>query len=137
MSTGTERRTPANPPRIPFVRRCWLGLPAGGAVSAFTVNISSVGAYITRADFAPPDPASPPPADELPAVGDVVVCRFTLPGSDAEVTVRGTVTWLNSRQQHPVHSLPPGFGLRFDETAPGVRERIEAVIAEYLARARD
>jgi hypothetical protein len=134
MSTRPERRTPANPPRIPFVRRCWLGLADGRAVSAFTVNVSTVGAYLTRADFAPERPGAPPPADELPAVGDVIVCRFTLPGSDAEVSVNGTVSWLNSRQQHPVHSLPPGFGLRFDEVAPEVRARLEAVIADYLSR---
>lgn len=135
MSASPDRRLP-NPPRIPFVRRCWLGLPDGRAVSAFTVNISTVGAYLTRADFAPPNPGAPPPADELPAVGDVVECRFTLPGSEAELSVKGTVTWLNSRQQHPVHSLPPGFGLRFDEIAATERARIEAVVAEYLARAQ-
>jgi hypothetical protein len=33
-----------------------------------------------------------------------------------------------------VHSLPPGFGLRFDEVAPEVRARLEAVIADYLSR---
>lgn len=134
--TGRPERRVANPPRIPFVRRCWLGLPDGTAVSAFTVNISTVGAYLTRADFAPPHPGAPPPADELPAPGDVVVCRFMLPGNEAEVSVKGTVTWLNSRQQHPVHSLPPGFGLRFDEASPSVRARIEAVIEEYLERTR-
>lgn len=135
MSTQADRRLP-NPPRIPFVRRCWLGLPDGTAVSAFTVNISSVGAYLTRADFAPPHPGAPPPADELPSVGDVVVCRFSLPGSETELAVRGTVTWLNSRQQHPVHSLPPGFGLRFDEVSAPARARIDAVVQEYLARTR-
>lgn len=135
MTVQPDRRLP-NPPRIPFVRRCWLGLPAG-AVSAFTVNISTVGAYLTRADFAPPQLGAPPPADELPRVGDQVVCRFTLPGSDSEVSVKGTVTWVNPRQQHPVHSLPPGFGLRFDEVAPAVRSRIEALVEEYLSRAKE
>jgi Tfp pilus assembly protein PilZ len=52
------------------------------------------------------------------------------------VAVKGTVTWLNSRQQHPVHSLPPGFGLRFDDVSAAVRARIEALVAEYLARTR-
>ena len=105
-------------------------------MTAFTVNVSGVGAYLTRADFTPPRPGAPPPADELPAVGDVVVCRFTLPGSETEIVVGGTVTWLNSRQQHPVHSLPPGFGLRFDEISDEARQRIDAVVAEYLARMR-
>jgi PilZ domain-containing protein len=128
-----DRRLP-NPPRVPFVRRCWLRLPDGSAVSAFTVNISTVGAYLTRADFAPPHPGAPPAADELPPVGSVVECSFTLPDNDVEVMVRGTVTWLNSRQQHPVHSLPPGFGLRFDVVAPDVRARIEEAVREYLER---
>ena len=93
----TDRRHP-NPPRIPFVRRCWLGLPDGTAVSAFTVNISAVGAYLTRADFAPARPGAPPPADELPQAGQTILCRFTLPDSETEVVVQGTVSWLNSRE---------------------------------------
>jgi Tfp pilus assembly protein PilZ len=133
--TKPDRRHP-NPPRIPFVRRCWLGLPGGAAVGAFTVNISAVGAYLTRADFAPSRPGLPPPADELPQVGQTVVCRLTLPDSETELQVHGTVTWLNSRQQHPVHSLPPGFGLRFDDLSPEARQRIDAIVAEYLARIR-
>ena len=133
--SAADRRHP-NPPRIPFVRRCWLGLPDGSAVSAFTVNISAVGAYLTRADFAPPRAGAPPPADELPQVGQMVVCRFTLPDSEAELVVRGTVSWLNSRQQHPVHSLPPGFGLRFEDLAPLVRDRIDAMVSDYLERKR-
>jgi hypothetical protein len=133
--TGPDRRHP-NPPRIPFVRRCWLGLPDGTAVSAFTVNISAVGAYLTRADFAPARAGAPPPADELPQVGQSVVCRFTLPDSETELVVQGTVTWLNSRQQHPVHSLPPGFGLRFEDLSHEVRDRIDAAVAAYLERTR-
>jgi hypothetical protein len=121
---------------MPFVRRCWLGLPDGTAVSAFTVNISAVGAYLTRADFAPARPGTPPPADELPQVGQTVLCHFTLPDSETEVVVHGTVTWLNSRQQHAVHSLPPGFGLRFDDLSPEARDRIDAVVAAYLVRLR-
>ena len=34
---------------------------------------------------------------------------FTPPHKDYEVVLQGTVTWLNPRQQHPVHSLPPGL----------------------------
>ena len=132
---ATDRRHP-NPPRIPFVRRCWLGLPDGSAVSAFTVNISAVGAYLTRADFAPARPGAPPPADELPQVGQTVKCRFTLPESEAEVVVQGTVSWLNSRQQHAVHSLPPGFGVRFEDLSPDDRDRIDALVREYLHRKR-
>jgi hypothetical protein len=130
-----DRRTP-NPPRVPFVRRCWLELPDGRVVTAFTVNMSAVGAYLTRDDFAPADPAGTPPADELPRVGDKVVCRFTLPDRDGEVTAHGSVSWLNSRQQHPVHSLPPGFGVRFETVSPADRKRIEEVVREYARRKR-
>ena len=133
--SAADRRHP-NPPRIPFVRRCWLGLPDGTAVSAFTVNISAVGAYLTRADFAPARPGAPPPADELPEVGQTVMCRFTLPESETEVVVQGTVSWLNSRQQHPVHSLPPGFGVRFEDLSLDDRDRIDALVREYLHRKR-
>ena len=130
-----DRRMP-DPPRVPFVRRCRLELPDGRSVSAFTVNMSAVGAYLTRDDFAPVDPGAPPPADELPRVGEKVICRFTLPDRDDEVTAHGTVTWLNSRQQHPVHSLPPGFGVRFEDVSPADRERIEEVVREYARRPR-
>ena len=131
MSSQPDRRYP-NPPRVPFVRRCWLGLPDGGEVSAFTVNISAVGAYLTRDDFAPRAAGEPEaPAGELPDIGQSVTCRFHLPDAGPEIRLRGTVTWLNSRQQHPVHSLPPGFGLRFDEIAPEARARIEALVRDY------
>jgi hypothetical protein len=129
----TERRA-ANPPRIPFVRRCWLELDQARVVGAFTVNLSSVGAYLTRADFVPATPGAPPPADELPSVGQAVTCRITMPDSENEVVVRGTVSWVNSRQQHPVHSLPPGFGLRFIEVGEDAKRRIEALVREYHAR---
>jgi hypothetical protein len=132
---GPAERRSANPPRIPFVRRCWVELDHTRVVSAFTVNLSAVGAYLTRADFMPPKPGAPPPADELPAVGEAVTCRITMPDGETDVVVHGTVSWVNSRQQHPVHSLPPGFGLRFDELEPEARRRIESVIREYLARA--
>lgn len=130
-----DRRMP-DPPRVPFVQRCMLELPGGRVVSAFTVNMSAVGAYLTRDDFAPADPKAPPPADELPKVGEKVVCRFLLPDRHDEVTAHGTVTWLNSRQQHPVHSLPPGFGVRFEAVSPADRERIEQMVREYSRKRR-
>lgn len=133
MTRTPDRRQP-NPPRIPFVRRCWLGLAGGRVVSAFTVNISSLGAYLTRADFAPEQPGAPPPADELPQVGEVVTCRFTMPESETEVEVKGVVSWLNPGQQHLVHSLPPGFGVRFEGLPAAARQRIEELVADYLAR---
>jgi hypothetical protein len=124
-----------NPPRIPFVRRCWVELDRDRVVAAFTVNLSVVGAYLTRADFVPPAPGVPPPADELPAVGEAVTCRITMPDGAAEVVVQGTVSWVNPHQQHPVHSLPPGFGLRFDRLGADAHRRIDALVRDYLSRA--
>ena len=44
------------------------------------------------------------------------------------------MTWLNPRQQHPVHSLPPGFGVKFDELGPADRRTIEGVVEDYIRR---
>ena len=44
------------------------------------------------------------------------------------------MTWLNPRQQHPVHSLPPGFGVKFDGVSAEDVRSIERVIADYEAR---
>ena len=41
---------------------------------------------------------------------------------------------MNPRQQHPVHGLPPGFGLGFRAMPDAVREAIVALVASYLAR---
>jgi Tfp pilus assembly protein PilZ len=55
-----------------------------------------------------------------------------MPGSERSIAVRGVVVWLNPRQQHPVHSLPPGFGLKFADLTSDDRERIERVVEEYV-----
>jgi hypothetical protein len=44
------------------------------------------------------------------------------------------VAWTNPRQQHPVHSLPPGFGVGFRQLSDENRSRIEAIVREYLMR---
>src|SRR5687767_2667609 len=84
--------------RVPFVRRCDLTFSEGRTESAFIVNINVLGAYIAM--------------DELPALADTVTFAFSPPHKDHLVVLQGTVTWLNPRQQHPVHSLPPGFGVK-------------------------
>ena len=38
------------------------------------------------------------------------------------------------RQQHPVHSLPPGFGVKFEPLGPEDRRSIEDVVDEYVRR---
>lgn len=106
--------------RIPFVRRCDLGFDDGSATSAFIVNINILGAYIA--------------IDPMPRLGQAVSCRFSLPDSENPIAAKGVVVWQNPRQQHPVHSLPPGMGLRFLELGDEAQRRIEGLVEEYVAR---
>jgi Tfp pilus assembly protein PilZ len=106
--------------RVPFVRRCELEIEGQPAGSAFIVNINVLGAYVAR--------------DVIPSVGQTVRLRFDTPGHVVAVRAEGTIVWANPRQTHPVHSLPPGFGLRFDGLESAARERIEAVVSAWTAR---
>jgi len=106
--------------RVPFVRRCNLEFEEAGPASAFLVNINVTGAYLAL--------------DDMPRLGQRVVCRFRLPETEQEITVEGVVAWTNPRQQHPVHSLPPGFGVGFRELSDENRSRIETIVREYLMR---
>jgi Tfp pilus assembly protein PilZ len=106
--------------RVPFVRRCALAFDDGAAKSAFVVNINVLGVYIAH--------------DEMPRLGQTVRVEFSLPESDQGLSLVGTVAWLNARQQHPVHSLPPGFGVKFRGLSDEDARRIERVITEYRAR---
>ncbi len=92
----------------------------GATISAFIVNINNQGAYVAL--------------DEMPRLGHKVACRFRLPETEQEVTIAGVVAWTNPRQQHPVHSLPPGFGVGFRGLTEENRSRIEAIVREYLTR---
>ncbi len=114
-----ERRTQGML-RVPFIRRCVLELAGGAAESAFLVNINVFGAYLAR--------------DAMPALGDTVSIRFRVPANDRELALTGVVTWVNARQQHPVHSLPPGFGVKFAGLDPEARRCIEEVVDDYIAR---
>jgi Tfp pilus assembly protein PilZ len=108
--------------RVPFIRRCHLQFDDGGGSSgdAFLVNINVLGTYVAR--------------DELPHLGEPVSVRFRIPATEREIEVAGVVAWLNPRQQHPVHSLPPGFGVSFRELSDDQRRAIEGVVEEYVAR---
>jgi Tfp pilus assembly protein PilZ len=106
--------------RVPFVRRCGLTFDDGTSASAFIVNINALGVYVAH--------------DGMPRLGQGVRVQFSLPDSERELSLEGSVAWLNPRQQHPVHSLPPGFGVKFrDVPAEDVRS-IEGVINDYKAR---
>src|SRR5262249_22943921 len=99
---------------------CAVAFDDGTSASTFTVNINVLGAYVAR--------------DQMPRLGQVVTISFPAPGRDEEVVLQGVVTWLNPRQQHPVHSLPPGFGVKFDELSRKTRATMEAVAEEYARR---
>ena len=119
--------------RVPFVRRCTLQFEDGRTRSGFVVNINVLGAYVTQdqgAGAAPDDAARM----GLPRLGEAVTCRFAVPDRPREVQAPGVVSWVNVQQQHKVHSLPPGFGIRFEGLSDEDRGSIESVVAEYLAR---
>ena len=118
-SAGKERRT-GGALRVPFVRRCTVDFSTGTKATAFIVNINVLGAYVAL--------------DEMPALGQQVTCRFQMPENEQEVVVAGVVAWTNPSQPHPVHSLPPGFGVGFRSLSDVNRGRIEAIVAEYVSR---
>jgi uncharacterized protein (TIGR02266 family) len=120
LSEEQPPQTKAALPRVPFVRRCALDFDDGASASAFLVNLNLRGVYIAH--------------DEMPRLGQGVRVRFSFPDSERELALEGTVAWLNPRQQHPVHSLPPGFGVQFRDVTAEDRRSIESVIANYKAR---
>ena len=118
-----EKRRAGGAIRVPFVRRCQIDYDGGDSVSAFIVNINVLGAYIAL--------------DSMPALGCEVACRFQVPGREEELEIEGVVAWTNPQQEHPVHSLPPGFGVAFRELGDEARGRIEEIVFEYLARQKN
>ena len=123
--------------RVPFVRRCRLEFGDGRTGTAFLVNINLNGAYVARDDLRTGGrgkaAAEAPPAD-LPQLHESVRCVFQLPGRDRDVSVGAVVSWVNPRQQHPVHGLPPGFGLSFQVLSKRDRDEIAWLVDDYLAR---
>jgi Tfp pilus assembly protein PilZ len=115
-----EKRRAGGAIRVPFVRRCQIDYTGGQSDSAFIVNINLLGAYVAN--------------DVMPALGRTLVFRFHVPGSEREAVVDGVVAWTNPQQEHPVHSLPPGFGVAFRSASDDVRNRIEQIVFDYLAR---
>jgi Tfp pilus assembly protein PilZ len=115
-----EKRRAGGAIRVPFVRRCRIEYEGGAEDSAFIVNINVLGAYLAF--------------DEMPPLGRQVVCTFQVPGREDAVRIDGVVAWTNPRQEHPVHSLPPGFGVAFRGLSEEARGRIEEVVFEYLER---
>jgi hypothetical protein len=108
--------------RVPYVRRCVMDFGEAGSDEGFTVNLNVLGAYVAR--------------DTLAQEGQPVTLRFGLPDTEHQVVAKGLVVWVNSRQQHPVHSLPVGFGMKFTELGADDDKRIERLIAAYVAAKR-
>jgi Tfp pilus assembly protein PilZ len=119
-SKGDEKRRAGGAIRVPFVRRCQIAYTGGQNDTAFIVNINVLGAYVAH--------------ETMPALGRTLVFRFQVPGSEREVSVDGVVAWTNPQQEHPVHSLPPGFGVAFRALSDDARGRIEQIVFDYLAR---
>jgi Tfp pilus assembly protein PilZ len=107
--------------RVPFVRRCRLEFPNRTLVG-FAVNINILGAYVAAED------------GQFPQLGERVVCHLTTPENAFEFSVHGVVAWVNAHQPHPVHSLPPGFGIKFESLQDEARLRLQNVVDEYLKR---
>ncbi len=118
--SGAEKRRAGGAIRVPFVHRCLLDYGGGQSDSAFIVNINVLGVYVA--------------SDAMPRLGRSLVVRFQVPGSEREVAARGLVAWTNPLQEHPVHSLPAGFGVAFRALTEEARERIEQIVCDYLAR---
>lgn len=114
---GPERRSPF---RVPFVRKCHIVFSDGQERRVFIANINEYGAYLAD--------------DLMPEPGQGITLRFRLPDSEAEVEATGAVAWVNPRQQHPVHSLPAGYGLRFDPLKQPLLSFVLSVVDAYLAR---
>lgn len=106
--------------RIPYVRRCTLAFADGRTAEGYLVNINVLGAYIA--------------VDEMPTLGESVTCRFREPDREREIVLTGSITWVNARQQHPVHSLPPGFGLKLQPLPEADQRAIEEAVEAYIAR---
>jgi Tfp pilus assembly protein PilZ len=118
--SGIEQRRSSGLLRVPFVRRCQLEFDDGRTATAFVVNLNVLGAYVA--------------SDDMPSMGEGVICRFSTPDNEIDVRADGVVAWVNPHQSHPVHSLPPGFGIRFERLTPRDRGRIESVVRGYVGR---
>jgi Tfp pilus assembly protein PilZ len=81
------------------------------------VNINLLGAYVEL--------------DVMFPLGQPLRCAFRLPGNERELEIEAVVAWNNPQQQHPVHSLPPGFGISFRNLSGQTRNAILALIAAY------
>jgi Tfp pilus assembly protein PilZ len=116
---GVEQRRSTGLLRIPYIRRCHLKFEDGTSSSTFLVNINVLGVYVAY--------------EAMPALGQRVLCRFPTPGNEIEIAADGVVAWINPQQTHPVHSLPPGFGIKFECLTDRDRDRINGLVHDYIS----
>jgi hypothetical protein len=112
-----------SPFRVPFVRKCQITFSDGQSREVFIANINEHGAYLAD--------------DVMPQPGQGMALRVRLPGNEIEVEATGAVAWTNPSQQHPVHSLPAGYGLQFDPLRDPLLSFVHGVVEEYLKRHSD
>lgn len=119
MARRREKRRSSGLIRVPFVRRCELEFEEGPVRQAFLVNINILGAFVAD--------------DHAFHLGQGLSCRFRVPGTENEVSVEGVVAWINARQQHPVHSLPVGFGIEFRELTLEHLDLLRGIVSDWVA----
>lgn len=88
--------------RIPFVRRCTIQFPPQ-QFQAMSLDISLKGMFI----------ATP----ELPDIATDLTIAFKVPSNIRTLEIPARVAWLQTKQTHPIHGLPLGFGLFFTKLA--------------------
>lgn len=102
--------------RVPFVRRCTLTV-GGQDYPSLLIDLSVAGVYVqTKASI---------------GEGDEAVLEFRVPGNDRLLQIETVVVYVNRDQKHPVHSLPPGAGLRFRSLSVEDSKLIVGAILTY------
>ena len=113
------RTQPAKTPRslrVPFVRRCMLAL-GDREHDAMLIDLSVAGVYVQ--------------SNVSLSEGDEAILKFRVPGNDRLLEIQTIVVYVNRDQKHPVHSLPPGAGLRFRNLSVEDSKLIVGAILTY------
>lgn len=95
----------------------------GQSREVFIANINEYGAYLAD--------------DVMPLPGQGMTMRLRLPDTETHVEATGAVAWQNPMQQHPVHSLPAGYGVQFDPLREPLLSFVLRVVQEYMKRHAD
>ena len=115
-----EKRRSSGQLRIPYVRRCRMEWADGRESEAFLVNVNVLGAFVAD--------------DVLAKPGERVTCRVGLRNSERGMRIETLVAWVNAQQNHPVDSLPRGYGIRFQDLSADNFERLRLLVEDYVSR---